>query len=411
MRFLFCCILLCWGFLLQGQDIMDGLVAHYSFDDCQDLGKDESGNNTAAVIQGNPQCVCGVSGNALQLDGANDYLLFLGTISNAFREINFSVSLYIKPTNPIGVQSVLSKRETCGEDRAFDINFSSGSNNLNVLLSQGEIAGEFRQTSMDTRLPFEPCWYHIVFVRRNNRSQLFIDGELVQEATASGRVNIDNNAELNIANGECVGISQNRFAGLVDELKVFDRALRAEEVRSLYLQPDRIINDDAIIFLGSSVDISIGQTCATNFSWSPTIGVDDPSIADATITPPNAGIFTYRLNMADQLCTATDTISITVIDPNELPCVAQLPKAFTPNGDGRNDEYGISNAVILENRLIEFEIFDRWGGRIFRTSNPFERWDGTFNGRELNPGVLQYRVRYLCGDEEKTDVGSVTLLR
>ena len=108
---------------------------------------------------------------------------------------------------------------------------------------------------------------------------------------------------------------------------------------------------------------------------------------------------------------ATDTIQITVIDPEELPCAAQLPRAFTPNGDGRNDTYGISNSVVLEGRLIEFEIFDRWGGRIFSTTDPFAKWDGTFNGKELNPGVLLYRVRFMCGDEELTDMGSLTLLR
>ena len=86
-----------------------------------------------------------------------------------------------------------------------------------------------------------------------------------------------------------------------------------------------------------------------------------PSVADAQITPESAGEFTYQLNLADQFCIATDTIHITVVDPDNLPCIAQLPKAFTPNGDGRNDTYGISNFIVLENKLIEFEIFDRWG--------------------------------------------------
>ena len=67
--------------------------------------------------------------------------------------------------------------------------------------------------------------------------------------------------------------------------------------------------------------------------------------------------------------------------------------------------------MVLENKLITFEIFDRWGGRIFTTTNPLEKWDGSFNGKEINPGVLLYRVRYLCGQEEKVDTGSLTLIR
>ena len=341
------------------------------------------------------------------MDGFNDYLLFLGTISNAFNTIDFSLSLYIKPTNPLGNQDIISKRESCGPDRTFAISYTSGSNFINAELSQDAD----RTTTLRSQLPFDPCWYHLVFVRRGNRSQLFIDGELVQETAAESRVNIDNNAELNIANGECVGITDNRFAGLIDELRVYDRALLVEEIRALNLMPDRIENEDAIIFLGSSVDISIGQSCATDFAWSPIAGISDPNIAEPSISPERAGVFSYQLSLSDEFCIATDTIQVTVIDPEALPCVAQLPKAFTPNGDGRNDTYGISNSIVLEDKLVEFEIFDRWGGRIFATNNPFDKWDGTFNGKDLNPGVLLYRVRYRCGEEEKTEMGSLTLLR
>lgn len=410
MRILFCCIVLCLGNLLYGQEVTNGLVAHYSFDACDNLGKDESGNNTAAVIQGTPECVCGVSGNALELDGVGDYILFLGTISNAFTTIDFTVSLYIKPTNGGGIQNVVAKSDACGVDRNFAINYRPGANSIRAELSQNAE----RSTTLNARLDFEKCWYHVVFVRRGNRSLLFIDGELVQEAIADSRIQIDNSATLNIANGECArgpNSTQNRFAGLVDEVRVYDRALRLDEINALYLEPDRIQNDDAILFLGNTVDINVGETCADIFSWAPLDGISDPAIAAPSITPTTAGVFTYELSLADQFCTASDTIQITVIDPEELPCVAQLPKAFTPNGDGRNDDYGISNSVVLDGKLIEFEIFDRWGGRIFRTNSPFEKWNGTFEGKELNPGVLLYRVRYMCGEEEKTDMGSLTLLR
>ena len=92
MRFFFCCIVICLASLTYGQDVTDGLIAHYSFDDCQNLGKEESGNNQAAVIVGDPQCVCGVSGNALLLDGIDDYLLFLGTMARLIDE-NISVNV------------------------------------------------------------------------------------------------------------------------------------------------------------------------------------------------------------------------------------------------------------------------------------------------------------------------------
>ena len=305
------------------------------------------------------------------------------------------------------MQVILSKQDACTVDRSFTLDFKASSNSIAAELSQNAM----RNAKVDGTLDREPCWYHIVFIRRGNRSQLFIDEVLVEEVSAESRVNIESNGVFSLADGRCVGLEDNRFAGLIDELKVYERALRVEEVRALNLKPDRIANEDAVIFLGSSVEIELGETCADQYDWTPREGIDDSSLPEPTITPTSEGVFTYKVALSDQFCTATDTLQITVIDPESLPCGAQLPSAFTPNGDGRNDTYGISNSVVLEDKLITFEIFDKWGGRMFSTTNPNEKWDGRFNTTELNPGVFLYRVRYLCGTEEKIDMGSLTLLR
>jgi len=402
-------LLFLWTTTLPAQEVVRDLVAYYSFDDCIELGRDDSGNNAVGIIVGNPECVCGVAGNAILLDGENDFIQFLGTIGNKFSTVDISISLFIKPTQPLGTQVILSKQDACTVDRSFSMNFNASSNTITTELSQNAM----RNTQVTGVLDPEPCWYHIVFIRRGNRSQLFIDGVLEDDVSAESRINVESleNSIFNLGEGECVGIDSRRFAGLVDELKIFERALRVEEVLALNLKPDRIANDDVVIFLGSSVDIELGNTCADQFEWTPTMGIEDPNIGDPVITPTSEGVFTYRVELSDQFCSASDTIQITVIDPDLLPCTAQLPSAFTPNGDGRNDTYGISNSVVLEDRLISFEIFDRWGGVIFTTTNPREKWDGRFNNKELNPGVLLYRVRYLCGDEEQIDMGSLTLLR
>ena len=285
-RFLFFCFVTLTTYHLHAQDVNEGLVAHYSFDACDNPGVDESGNNSAAVIQGNPECVCGVSGNALLLDGVDDYLLFLGTISNSFNTVDFTVSLYIKPNGGGGIQDVISKKEACDRNRAFSISYVPNSNTLRTQLSQDED----RFTNMDAALDFSNCWYHLVYIRRGNRSQFFIDGELVREQVADSRVQIDNNAELNIANGECVGITENRFSGIVDELRVYNRALRVEEIQTLYLRPDKIENDDEVVFLGNAVDITVGETCADAFAWNPTAGVLNPAAAETSTVSPACGL-------------------------------------------------------------------------------------------------------------------------
>jgi gliding motility-associated-like protein len=106
-----------------------------------------------------------------------------------------------------------------------------------------------------------------------------------------------------------------------------------------------------------------------------------------------------------------DTLTINVINPEDLPCdEVFLPKAFTPNGDLLNDLFGISNPYILQ-QLEIFEIFDRWGTRVFATDNPFDTWDGTYKSQPLNPGLFIWRVEYSCENQAQSATGTVTIIR
>ncbi len=57
-------------------------------------------------------------------------------------------------------------------------------------------------------------------------------------------------------------------------------------------------------------------------------------------------------------------------------------------------------------------VYNRWGQRIFISSDPRERWDGTFNGKESEIGTYHYYLRAKCvtGHEENTK-GSFILVR
>ena len=69
-----------------------------------------------------------------------------------------------------------------------------------------------------------------------------------------------------------------------------------------------------------------------------------------------------------------------------------LPNAFTPNGDGVNDTFGpvVINAQVFD---FEFIIFDRFGGRVFATTNQQERWDGTCGGSYVAAGGYVYYLK------------------
>ncbi len=391
-----------------------GLTAHYRFEG--DF-KDAVGNsaNTGTPV-GMPAFGCGVEGQALRLNGANDQVRVLsdneftinGELDN--RE-DFTLSFYFKSTGNNGIQYLLAKRDTsCQGDRNdFYIRYTPQLRTLEVRLFEAPN----KEARLVRQVPVGSCWQHVAVVRDDNRVNLYLNGKFATSAGTAGRIDLDNAGKLLIGGADCRSTNETTFAGLMDELRVYNRALDEEEVRRLYAAPDQIQTADTLIYLGDAVDIQLTNTCGTNFSWMPQTDVDDPAAAEPTISPTTPGDQVYQVRIQDAVsfCTAIDSIRIRVIDPAALDCnVVYLPKAFTPNGDGLNDTYGISNPYAVR-ELLSFEIFDRWGGRMFFTSDPFAKWDGTFRGSTVQPGVLLYRVNYVCNGEERVETGGVTVLR
>ncbi|MBP5664631.1 MAG: gliding motility-associated C-terminal domain-containing protein [Bacteroidales bacterium] len=89
-----------------------------------------------------------------------------------------------------------------------------------------------------------------------------------------------------------------------------------------------------------------------------------------------------------------------------------IANAFTPNGDGINDEICLIGKTIQEKEFL-WAIFDRHGSLVFITYNPAICWDGTLsNGKDAIPGVYVYRIKYrdVNGNYFERD-GNITLIR
>ena len=69
-----------------------------------------------------------------------------------------------------------------------------------------------------------------------------------------------------------------------------------------------------------------------------------------------------------------------------------VPSAFTPNGDGLNDDFGVEG-IFKNIDSYEILIFDRWGRVVFKSNDVFNRWNGTIEGQKPLMGVYTYVIR------------------
>ncbi len=408
MRQLLLCSFLIYTTFATAQ-IDKGLIGYFSFDDCSQLGKESRGETTQdGLVRGQPECDCGVQGNALSLNGRDDKVNFIGPLVGEFNRIDFSISFYFKPNSLVGSQDLISKLgPNCSAERAFTIRYTPFNKRVTAVLSENASKAATVSGTIDP----DACWQHVVVVRRNTEFILFLNGKQVALSRTSTRANIENTAPFAIANSPCINSTDVPFKGLIDELRIYNRALERVDIESLYLRPDKIERTGTILLLGNELNIKTTATCASAFRWSPLEGVANPTQNNTTIKPPTSGEFTYTLEFDDGNCIARDNISITVLNPEDFDCDGLfLANTFTPNGDNINDTFGISNPFVVE-ELISFEIFDRWGSRMFFTDSPVGRWDGTFKDKVVDPGVFLYKINYVCQGIEVTKSGSVTIMR
>ncbi len=84
----------------------------------------------------------------------------------------------------------------------------------------------------------------------------------------------------------------------------------------------------------------------------------------------------------------------------------EIPNAFSPNGDGISDQFGIVSMGTVE--VLKFEIFNRWGVLVHNKPSP---WDGQYKNEPHPSDVLFYKILIKTPVGEILESGDVTLIR
>jgi len=387
--------------LSAGHIVAQAPIVNLSFNDCD--GTNTGPQSPDGEILGNPDCVCGLSGQSFSFNGGEDAIAIEDTA--AFDLLTFSISFFFFPERGEGDFTVLTHQEECNTLIGFNVLYRDGDHSLEIEFTRD--LG--RRVVMNVELPENQCWHHIIIERSGSRHTVFVDGEDVAEVNSGGLIEFINDAPIVIGGGPCVPDFQSGMRGKIDEFRIYDRILNQQEKFNLQRPANRIATQDTVILLGAGVDVRVTDDCTDSYFWNPTRGVESLTEGNTRIEPEETT--TYFLEFAEGNCTATDSVRIVVADPDVVTCEdLALPNAFTPNSDGLNDEFFISNPFIVE-ELKSFEIFDRNGATMFRTGNIGDAWDGNFRGEPVAPGVYLYKVEYRCDGEVYLKTGQVSILR
>ncbi|MEK7560888.1 MAG: LamG-like jellyroll fold domain-containing protein [Patescibacteria group bacterium] len=208
-----------------------GLVGHWKFDETTGatVAIDSSGNGNHGILTNMDPATVWVPGKiaaALAFDGVDDYVS-LGNVAELRRTDTFSVSAWYN-----GVESNRSPVYASGfelVDKGFRISgyFASTDKRARIAWGNGVIGWP---TPSNNPIP-ENIWTHIV-ATYDGTMKLYIDG--AQQADEdTGAISYNANQATIGAN---IGSSPQRFNGLIDDVRVYNRALSAEEVQGLYAE-------------------------------------------------------------------------------------------------------------------------------------------------------------------------------
>ncbi len=184
-----------------------------------------------------------------------------------------------------------------------------------------------------------------------------------------------------------------------------ERCTYADTIQAtyIYLHPD--LGEDISVCKDEPVFVALKLSTPTDAAirWN-----DDSE--GTSLLARETGIYTVTLIQSP--CSATDTISI---DYELCDCIMEMPGAFSPNGDGKNDIFRPVVEPGCPVRIYQLHIFNRWGQRIYTHtgSDPIRGWDGMFMGQPADLGTYMYQMEIELGtrNHKYQRQGDVMLVR
>jgi len=202
-------------------DLNNGLVAYYPFNKNAD---DQSGNGYNGIVNGAILSAdrFGIAESAYSFDGKDDYIV-INNFSLSYSSLSISVwVLFESHLNSLWSPEIIG---TPNENLAFQLEISPS----NYIL--WDWATEDQRLRTDSEIFELGSWHHIAAVYDANKSRIYYDSTLVEETNATGSINL---VDAKIIIGKDVVGNSCFWNGLIDEIRIYNRALTESEILELY---------------------------------------------------------------------------------------------------------------------------------------------------------------------------------
>ncbi|HOY41585.1 MAG TPA: PKD domain-containing protein [Chitinophagales bacterium] len=157
------------------------------------------------------------------------------------------------------------------------------------------------------------------------------------------------------------------------------------------------------------IQLNVLSAETLSYNWTPIELLNNSTIQNPTAYITTPTWFVVTAENETTLCTIQDSV---FVDLEFLPCVKEnifIPNAFTPNGDDQNDKLFVRTTIL---KSFHFEIYDRWGHKVFETNSIAEGWDGNYKGQPAQVETYGYFLSGECLQGDKISLkGNLTLLR
>jgi gliding motility-associated-like protein len=167
---------------------------------------------------------------------------------------------------------------------------------------------------------------------------------------------------------------------------------------------------DSLIDLGASIQLfsvlgNLTSQAINSYAWSPATGLSCLDCPNPFASPYQTTQYYLTVNYGKN-CMVTDSNLIEVGHGAHV----YIPDAFSPNGDGTNDNFEVFGTTL---KAVGMKIFNRWGEKVFDSGDSqWAKWDGTYKGAAQPTGVYVYYVELVFLDgTTQAKQGSITLIR